>query len=75
MTSLSIRDLQKMSAERIRALRRPTAIRSNGELVGWLNPVPEVPPVDIEKMRVALETIANSLTDEEKRALEEGLDT
>jgi hypothetical protein len=51
MTHLSIRDLQKISGEKISALPAPTAVKSGDRTVGVLLPVK---PVDAERLAAVL---------------------
>ena len=51
MTHLSIRDLQKISGERISALPGPTAVKSGNRTVALLIPVK---PVDHERLAAVL---------------------
>jgi hypothetical protein len=51
MTHLSIRDLQKISGERISALPGPTPVKSGERTVGVLVPVR---PVDAKRLAAAL---------------------
>lgn len=60
MTHLSIRDLQKISGERISALPGPTAVKSGSRTVALLIPVR---PTDHERLAAALaraETLARN---------------
>jgi hypothetical protein len=51
MAHLSIRDLQKMSREKIAALRGPTPVKVGAETVGILTPIKKV---DLERLETAL---------------------
>lgn len=51
MPHLSIRDLQKISSERIGALPGPTAVKSGNRTVALLIPVK---PVDMERLNAVL---------------------
>ncbi len=58
MTHLSIRDLQKMSSERIGALPGPTAVKSGNRTVALLIPVKPIDPKRLDAVLARAEALA-----------------
>lgn len=54
--SISMRELQKISAQTIEALPRPVPIKSGGRTVGILTPAPKrIPPEGMKEIMAAIE--------------------
>lgn len=58
MTHISIRDLQKMSGEKIEALPGPTAVKSGGRTVGLLIPLKAADPDRMAAVLARAEALA-----------------
>jgi len=58
MTHISIRDLQKMSGERIAALPGPTAVKSGDRTVGLLIPLKAADPDRLAAVLLRAEELA-----------------
>lgn len=58
MTHISIRDLQKMSGEKIEALPGPTAVKSGDRTVGLLIPLKAADPDRLAAILIRAEELA-----------------
>jgi hypothetical protein len=71
--SISIRELQKMNAGAIQALKWPTRITSGSVTVGVLSPVPELKPKspeEIEAIFKRMEERWDNMSDADKAQME-----
>jgi hypothetical protein len=73
MTHLSIRDLQKMSSERISALPGPTAVKSGNRTVALLIPVKPIDPKRLDAVLARAEALAKERDPAEDEAVLAGL--
>lgn len=69
-TGISMRELQKMSAERIESLPHPTPVVSGSRTVGLLVPRPEERAVKLRRLAAQSAAINASFTDEERARIE-----
>ena len=71
MNAISMRELQKLSAEKIRNLPHPVPIKCGGETVGMLSPVRKPDPARLLAALQKLDELSLTLTPEERRKAEE----
>lgn len=71
MTAISMRELQKLSADKIRNLPHPVPIQSDGELVGMLSPVRRPNAERLLEALRRLDEVSIELTPDERRRAEE----
>lgn len=65
MTAISMRELQKLSADKIRRLPHPVPIKCGGETIGMLSPVRKPDPAKLLAALRRLEEEPLELTDAE----------
>lgn len=73
MRSISMRELQKISAGTIQALPHAVPIKNGNVTVGMLTPVPSKPNEALLKALADLDEVASSRTPEEQAAVAEVL--
>jgi hypothetical protein len=71
--AISMRELQKMSAEKIRALTCPTPIKSGGEIVATLVPRHDGRAARFRELAERSEALKASLTPDERARVERHL--
>lgn len=70
MTAISMRELQKLSADKIRALPHPVPIQCDGVTIGMLSPVRKPDPARLLAALRRLEEEPITLTPEERQRIE-----
>lgn len=70
MTAISMRELQKLSADKIRNLPHAVEITSGGETVGLISPVRRPDPVRLRAALQRLDDVSLELTREELDRIE-----
>jgi antitoxin (DNA-binding transcriptional repressor) of toxin-antitoxin stability system len=73
MNAISMRELQKLSAEKIRSLPHPVPIKSGGETVALLVPRPEERAARLQHLARLSAELAASRSPEETERLERAL--
>lgn len=71
MTAISMRELQKLSADKIRSLPHAVPIQCGGETIGMLSPVRKPDPAKLLAALRKLDDLSLELTPEERRRAEE----
>lgn len=72
-TAITMRELQKMSARKIAALRHMVPIKSDGRTVAFLSPIPKADPKDLAELLRLGEELDASRTPEQRAAIAEVL--